>query len=293
MFTGASNGATVRPSHEVPDGGGIRLGDVSMAQFHSSSVPEGATSPEVRLSESRPGPPRRAGRSRVRGRLRALPRPVSRPRPDPGVTPTGPLYELRGGAYVRVVKPAIDRIGAMVALVALAPLIGAVALGVRFRLGRPVIYRQRRVGLGGGTFEVYKFRTMQEDRRRRQVPVPHERRCSHKTPDDPRHTRFGRLLREWSLDELPQLWNVLRGEMSLVGPRPELVELVARYEPWQHRRHAVKPGLTGLWQVAARGDGPMQLHCDLDLAYVDAVSLRTDLALLARTLPALLARRGH
>jgi lipopolysaccharide/colanic/teichoic acid biosynthesis glycosyltransferase len=215
-------------------------------------------------------------------------------RGEPGELRDGDgLGRRPGGFYVRVAKPLLDRVGAAVALVVLAPLIGVVALAVRVTLGRPVLYRQQRVGLGGRPFDVYKFRTMRHDRRRRQVPVTHERRTNHKRSDDPRHTRVGRLLREWSLDELPQLWNVLQGEMSLVGPRPELVELVERYEPWQHRRHAVKPGLTGLWQVSARGDGPMQLHCDLDIAYVESVSLRTDLGLLARTIPALLARRGY
>ena len=111
--------------------------------------------------------------------------------------------------------------------------------------------------------------------------------------DDPRHTRVGRFLRKWSLDELPQFWNVVRGDMSLVGPRPELVEIVARYEPWQHQRHVVKPGLTGLWQVSSRGTGMMHLHTDIDLEYIETMGPITDLKILLRTIPATLRRRGQ
>lgn len=194
--------------------------------------------------------------------------------------------------YVRFVKPCIDRVGGAVLALVLAPLTAVVALAVRCSLGPGVIFKQRRVGRGGEPFDVYKFRTMAHDRRRRQQPIADDRRRVHKSDEDPRHTGVGRVLRKWSLDELPQLWNVLRGEMSLVGPRPELVEVVERYEPWQHRRHAVKPGLTGLWQVSRRGDGMMYLHTDVDLEYVDSVGFLTDLGILLRTIPATLSRRG-
>lgn len=202
-------------------------------------------------------------------------------------------YDVPTGIYVRLVKPAFDRCAGLVMFVALLPLIGAVALAVRISLGSPVIFRQRRVGRGGREFDVFKFRTMKQDRRRQHAPVPQDRRRIHKSEDDPRHTAVGRFLRRWSLDELPQLWNVLRGEMSLVGPRPELIEVVARYEPWQHRRHAVKPGLTGEWQVSRRGSGMMHLHTDVDLEYVDAVGPVRDLEILLRTVPATISRRGH
>jgi lipopolysaccharide/colanic/teichoic acid biosynthesis glycosyltransferase len=121
------------------------------------------------------------------------------------------------------------------------------------------------------------------------------RRRTHKTPDDPRHTRLGRFLRAYSLDELPQLINVLRGELSLVGPRPELPEVVADYQPWQHARHGVKPGITGLWQTTDRANGePMHLHVDRDLEYIQRVSARTDVTILLLTVPVLLGlSRGN
>lgn len=204
------------------------------------------------------------------------------------------------GFYVQVGKPAMDRVIGAVALLGALPLIGLVALAVRLRIGTPVIFRQRRCGLGGEPFDVLKFRTMRADRRlalrsdRRsgRRASKGDRRVTHKSDADPRHTDLGRQLRKWSLDELPQLWNVVRGEMSLVGPRPELVEVVDRYEPWQHQRHMVRPGLTGLWQISRRGEGLMYLYTDIDLEYIATMSLRTDLKILARTIPAALGRSG-
>src|SRR5205807_7999289 len=124
------------------------------------------------------------------------------------------------------------------------------------------------------------------------VSVSERRRC-HKTATDPRVTRIGRVLRALSIDELPQLVNVLRGDMSLVGPRPELVEIAAKYEPWQHARHAVKPGVTGLWQISERTTTPMHEATAVDLEYVERLSFFTDCAILARTVPAVLLRRGY
>jgi lipopolysaccharide/colanic/teichoic acid biosynthesis glycosyltransferase len=204
----------------------------------------------------------------------------------------GPIRVPRG-PYVRIVKPLFDRVVGFCIFLVLLPLTAVVALAVRISLGSPVIFRQRRVGRDGRPFDVYKFRTMAHDRRQQQEPVDQDRRQTHKTTDDPRHTRVGRCLRKWSLDELPQFWNVVCGDMSLVGPRPELVEIVARYEPWQHQRHAVKPGLTGLWQVSSRGTGMMHLHTDIDLEYIETMSSSTDLKILFRTIPATLARRGN
>jgi lipopolysaccharide/colanic/teichoic acid biosynthesis glycosyltransferase len=197
--------------------------------------------------------------------------------------------------YQRWLKPGLDGLAGGVLLLLALPLMGLVALVVWVNMGQPVIIRQRRVGHGGGIFSMYKFRTMEPDRRqRRQDFSGPERRLNHKSPEDPRMTRVGRVLRTWSLDELPQLWNVVRGEMSLVGPRPELEEVVERhYQPWQHRRHQVKPGLTGLWQISERNNGPMHEHTEVDLAYLEQISLRTDLEILLRTVPAALGyRRG-
>lgn len=197
------------------------------------------------------------------------------------------------GLYARLIKPVCDRVVGFLLFVVFLPVTGLVALAVRLSLGTPVIFRQRRVGRGGAEFDVYKFRTMARDRRRRQMPVVMDRRQNHKSEDDPRHTSVGRFLRKSSMDELPQFWNVVRGDMSLVGPRPELVEIVARYEPWQHQRHVVKPGLTGLWQVSSRGSGMMHLHTNVDLEYIEKLGPLTDLKILLRTLPATLRRRGN
>ena len=193
--------------------------------------------------------------------------------------------------YERFVKPVIDRTVGIVLLLAVLPTLLLVALAVRALLGRSVIFKQRRVGRGGRVFTMYKFRTMHPDRRKARLAVAPERRVTHKHPQDPRLTPLGRFLRKWSLDELPQLWNVARGDMSLIGPRPELVDIVDKYESWQHERHAVKPGLTGLWQVLARGDGPMHENTHLDLAYVRQVRFTTDCKILLHTIPVLLGRR--
>jgi lipopolysaccharide/colanic/teichoic acid biosynthesis glycosyltransferase len=200
-----------------------------------------------------------------------------------------------GGVYGSHVKPVLDRVLGALLLVALSPLIAAVAAVIAVRLGRPILFTQERAGLGGASFRMFKFRTMLLDRRSGQLPFAGpDRRLTHKSSDDPRHVPIGRWLRKWSLDELPQLINVVRGEMSLVGPRPELMHVVHRYEPWQHLRHQVKPGLTGLWQVSQRGDGLMHENTEIDLDYVRHVSLGFDLTILLRTIPAALGlRRGQ
>lgn len=202
----------------------------------------------------------------------------------------------RGGEcerYERWVKPVIDRVGAVLLLLLALPVIATVALLVFVRLGRPILFRQSRIGHLGEPIEMLKFRTMHNSRRQRQRPFAGpDRRQRHKAEDDPRHTPLGRFLRRFSLDELPQLWNVVRGDLSLVGPRPELAGVVSRYDDWQHRRHAVKPGITGLWQVTERDErGEMHLHVQTDLRYIRALSWRADLAILLLTIPAVLGRR--
>lgn len=220
------------------------------------------------------------------------PRPLPAPSTQELVCPFEPV----SGRYANLVKPAIDQIGAALLLVLTSPIMLIIAVAVAVGVGRPIIFRQVRVGRNGRLFTVYKFRTMANDRRCQGIAIDgHDRRVSHKRDDDPRLTPLGRALRRWSLDELPQLWNVLRGDMSLVGPRPELPSIVGRFSRWQHERHTVKPGLTGFWQVYARGDGQvMHERTDLDIAYVRAIGLRTDLKILLLTVPAVVGvRKGY
>lgn len=194
-----------------------------------------------------------------------------------------PQVDRPRGMYVNGVKPLLDRMLAVGAIGVAALPMAAIAMVVAVTMGRPVLFRQRRIGIDGEPFEVLKFRTMREDRRGQRLDVIHDRRRTHKSEADPRHTTIGRFLRRYSLDEFPQLFNVLRGEMSFVGPRPELDSVVENYPSALHQRHFVKPGITGLWQVSARGSGPMHENGQWDLAYVSRVSLRTDLQILART----------
>jgi lipopolysaccharide/colanic/teichoic acid biosynthesis glycosyltransferase len=194
--------------------------------------------------------------------------------------------------YERFAKPLLDRIaGAVLSLMTL-PLLMIVVPLIWMTMGFPAIFKQRRVGRYGQEFTVYKLRTLRHDRRLRQSDYTGpDRRLNHKSQDDPRHTSLGRFLRKWSVDEIPQLWNVALGHMSLIGPRPELPDLVAKYEPWQHVRHDIRPGMTGLWQVTARGDIPMHEATDLDIAYVRNLSFGSDLKILLLTLPAMLGMR--
>ncbi len=199
------------------------------------------------------------------------------------------------GPYERFIKPVFDRVGGLVLSLLTLPILAVLIPMIWVELGRPAIFKQRRVGRNGVEFTLYKLRTMRPDRRRAVVPFDGvDRRVNHKSPDDPRHVPLGRTLRKWSLDELPQFWNVALGHMSLVGPRPELPHIVERYEDWQHRRHDVKPGVTGLWQVSERGDKPMHLATDVDVEYVDTLSFRNDMWVMAKTIPAALgSQKGH
>ena len=172
-------------------------------------------------------------------------------------------------------------------LFAFLPLLLAIAVAIRWDSRGASLFRQRRVGRGGTTFTMYKFRTMRTDAdesRRRLSPTVND--CDgvlFKMRDDPRITRVGGVLRRYSLDELPQLINVVRGEMSLVGPRPALPHEVARYDVDPHHRLVVKPGLTGLWQVSGRSDLSWDESVRLDLHYVDNWSLALDLQIVLRT----------
>jgi lipopolysaccharide/colanic/teichoic acid biosynthesis glycosyltransferase len=196
--------------------------------------------------------------------------------------------------YERFVKPCIDRAVALVLAVALLPVLVIVAVLTRLSVGPNIILHQTRVGRDGEPFTLRKFRTMNPDRRVASSGYAGEdRRQTHKHANDPRLTRIGKVLRTWSLDELPQLFDVLSGRLSVVGPRPELPQIVARYEPWQHARHAVKPGITGLWQIKARGDGEMHEHTEFDIAYAQCVTFLSDLKIMLLTIPAVLAHRGY
>ena len=174
-------------------------------------------------------------------------------------------------------------------LLVLMPLLLIIALLVWVDSPGPILFKQQRVGRDGQLFVMWKFRTMIPDRRKRSGTPPDgipERRRRHKTRHDPRITRVGRVLRRTCADELPQLWHVVTGEMSIVGPRPELPAIVAAYEPWQHARHAMRPGVTGWWQVTREDLGDKLMHeaTELDLYYVTHASFRLDALILWRTL---------
>lgn len=193
-----------------------------------------------------------------------------------------------------IAKRLLDVVGATVALVALSPLLLGVAGLIALTEGRPILFRQRRIGLHGRTFEVYKFRSMVRDAESRLDDLLHRNEVSgqaFKLKDDPRISRIGRWLRRTSIDELPQLINVVRGEMSLVGPRPPLPREVEGYDVWHRRRLSMKPGITGLWQVSARNDGEFNRWVAIDLDYIDRWSLWLDVKIIARTLPAMLTGR--
>ena len=195
-----------------------------------------------------------------------------------------------------VVKRVIDVAGAAVGLLILSPLLVITALMVALRDGRPVLFCQTRVGLHGRPFTIYKFRTMVRGAEERLEEVRHlnERgRVTFKATDDPRITPVGRWLRKTSIDELPQLWNVLTGTMSLVGPRPPLPSEVTEYDIWHRRRLSMKPGITGLWQVEARHEADFDRWVERDLVYIDGWSIWLDLKILWRTVPAVLAREGR
>jgi lipopolysaccharide/colanic/teichoic acid biosynthesis glycosyltransferase len=181
-----------------------------------------------------------------------------------------------------IVRRCVDVVGAALGLVVAAPLLLGAAVAIRATLGAPVLYRAQRPGLGGRPFVLLKLRTMRE-------PRPGEPRLA---SDGARLTRLGRLLRATSVDELPSLWNVLRGDMSLVGPRPLLMQYLDRYTPEQARRHEVKPGLTGWAQIHGRNAVGWTERFALDVWYVDHRSLRLDLQILARTVLKVLRREG-
>ncbi|MGK5173050.1 sugar transferase [Geodermatophilus sp. CPCC 205761] len=205
------------------------------------------------------------------------------------------VEQPRFTGWQRVVKGSLDRVAAALAIVALAPVLLALAAAIRLTSPGPVLYRQERVGVNGQAFTMLKFRSMVVGADR-QVDGLRAENISDgllfKMRVDPRVTPVGRLLRRLSLDELPQLFNVLGGSMSLVGPRPPLPGEVARYDTSVSRRLLVKPGLTGLWQISGRSDLPWEEAVRLDLRYVENWSLAMDALILAKTARAVLSRSG-
>ena len=200
---------------------------------------------------------------------------------------------LSGGQVVA--KFTFDIVMSALLLLLLSPLLIGIAIAVRLTSPGPVLYRQRRIGLRGKPFTMLKFRTMRAGTDRDVEALRAAHRVDDvmfKLRDDPRITRVGRWLRRFSLDELPQLFNVIKGDMSLVGPRPPLPEEVARYEDWHFDRLEVPPGITGLWQISGRADLTFDECVQLDVFYIENWSLTYELFILGKTIPVLLSQRG-
>ncbi len=206
---------------------------------------------------------------------------------DLSIRYTDELHVVRNRSfYERRLKRTLDVVAGTILSVIALPVMATIALAVRIGLGKGVLYSQQRVGRDGSPFTIYKFRTMRPDRRQQELEFPREndRRGEHKQVDDPRHTGLGRMLRKLSLDELPQLLNVLRGEMSLVGPRPEMVDIARQRGYLHHPRHEVQPGMTGPYQVSdLRLNGDLRDGLELDEEYVNNLTFRNDLRYLIKT----------
>ena len=209
---------------------------------------------------------------------------------------TAEICELTRSRGQRLAKRTVDVLGCLLALVLLAPLFLAVMLAVRLSGPGPVLFVQERCGLNGRLFRFYKFRTMVVDAEARKAELAHLNEVTgpaFKIKHDPRITQVGAVLRKLSLDELPQLWNVLKGDMSLVGPRPPTPDEVERYTTRQVQRLAVLPGITGLWQVSGRSTiADFERWIDLDLRYAQRWSIWLDLAILVKTPIEVLRMRG-
>ncbi len=211
---------------------------------------------------------------------------------------TIPIYPLQASALTRrqrLIKRIFDLAVTCLLLPVSLVVMGIIAIAIRLEGPGPILFRQKRVGERGEFFELLKFRTMiphAEDVRHLVEHYDESGNLIHKSEHDPRVTRIGHYLRKTSLDELPQLFNVLQGKMSIVGPRPELPYLVERYEPWQRKRFSVPPGLTCWWQVNGRSIRPMHLHTEDDLYYVDNYSFMLDLIILFKTVAVVLRGKG-
>jgi exopolysaccharide biosynthesis polyprenyl glycosylphosphotransferase len=207
------------------------------------------------------------------------------------------LPPMRLSRSVRALKRSFDIAASGAGLLVLSPLLALTAIAIRLDSRGPVLFRQPRHGRGGRIFDIAKFRTMHEGAERMRFELAHLNEMEgggplFKIKDDPRITRVGRFLRKWSIDELPQLWNVLRGDMSLVGPRPFVVHESEQIQGWASRRLETTPGITGLWQVLGRNDIPFEEMVKLDYIYVTSWSLWWDVKILCQTIPVVLRRRG-
>ena len=209
-----------------------------------------------------------------------------------------PLISLRAPAingYTSLVKRVFDVVVSSLLILVTSPVMAAIAVAIKLDSPGPVIFSQWRVGENGRLFRMYKFRTMVDGADQQLATVVQKTddgNVNHKHPNDPRITRLGQILRRSSLDELPQFLNVIKGDMSLVGPRPELPFVVEKYEPWQRRRLSVPPGITGWWQISGRSDRPMHLHTEDDLYYIKNYSLLLDLQILLKTVGVVIRGRG-
>jgi lipopolysaccharide/colanic/teichoic acid biosynthesis glycosyltransferase len=219
------------------------------------------------------------------------------PLPAGALARTLPAYEApaESGLYLRYGKRLLDILGASLGLLFSSPLLLIAAVIIKLESRGPVIYRSIRIGRGARPFTFLKLRSMVDGAEQHRQKLSHLNEADgpvFKIAADPRVTRVGRLLRMTSIDEIPQLWNVLRGEMSLVGPRPPIAEEVVQYEPWQLRRLDVVPGITCLWQISGRSRIGFQEWMRLDLEYIRHRSFQLDLKILIRTIPAVLSREG-
>lgn len=243
--------------------------------------------------KSRPSAARPTAHSRSDSRQmrRSSPMPRAASRAGPRVEPLRDVFLVP----VSPSKRCLDVLGAATALVLLSPVMIAAAAAIKLTSPGPVFFRQQRSGLGGRTFSFYKFRSMTSDaevRKQELLALNEQSGPVFKLRSDPRITPIGRLLRKTSVDELPQLWNVLRGDMSLVGPRPPIALEVREYEPWQRRRLEIQGGLTCIWQVSGRSSIQFADWVRLDLRYVETASIWTDFRILLKTVPAVLSCRG-
>jgi lipopolysaccharide/colanic/teichoic acid biosynthesis glycosyltransferase len=199
------------------------------------------------------------------------------------------------GGFTYLVKRLIDIAGSAIGLVLTGVLTPVLAIMIKIDSPGPIVFRQRRVGQGGRAFMMYKFRTMENNAEARLgelLDLQELDSPAFKLIDDPRITRTGRFLRRWSLDELPQFWNVLRGDMSLVGPRPEEEQIVALYGDWHRQRLEAKPGMTGPMQIRGRANLSLDDRVRLEIDYIQEYTLWRDMKILSRTIPSLMKGEG-